>query len=570
TIAPFTAANVDEKYFQSGASNPNGKLSQYDSWSPEQKNAATPASMIAFLRGQNQYEARVDDEHEGTENRLYRARDHVLGDIVDSSPTYVQQLPMRYIDAGYSTFVASQTMRNGMVYVGANDGMLHAFDAQTGKEIWAYVPQMLHPTLYKLADAAYADNHRYYVNGPISIGDVYDGSSWHTILVAGLGLGGKGYFALDVTDPTRPAALWEFTDANMGYSYGNPAITKRQEDGKWVVLFASGYNNVNTGSTADEAAGDGKGHLFVLDAMSGAKLSDLVTDAVTDPNLSGIARVNGWVLDPLLDNSTQYVYGGDLAGNLWRFDINNDEVLKLGQTSTAGAQPITVRPEMGGVRDSTGTLHRVVYFATGRYLGSSDLSGTSVAEKSPQALYAIKDSNKSLNVLKDNTNIVAQTLTMADGVPSITPANSKPVNWVSNDGWQVQLPAGERVNIDPRLQLGTVAFTANSPVDDYCSMGGSTWTYALDFKTGAAVSGSNGRVGFAHDANNIATGMRLLLVDGALVAAVSVAAESLVGGDTGGGEGNSPSNSGGLLFDQTSQLGGTTGQIRRVGYTEIN
>ena len=125
------------------------------------------------------------------------------------------------------------------------------------------------PNLYKLADAAYANNHQFYVDGPITVGDAYDGSAWKTVLVGGLGRGGKAYYALDVTSPEKPKALWEFDtdpsdlvgDDDLGYSYGNAILTKRSSDGKWVVIFASGYNNAS--------GGDSKGRLYVVDAFTG-------------------------------------------------------------------------------------------------------------------------------------------------------------------------------------------------------------------------------------------------------------------------------------------------------------
>jgi len=183
---------------------------------------------------------------------------------------FVKKPPFRYSDSGYATFVGSNAGREGTVYVGANDGMLHAFDAQTGQERWAYVPRMLHGELYKLADANYAQNHRFYVNGVITVGDAYDGSDWRTVLIAGLGGGGKGYFALDVTDPDDPQVLWEYTNSNLGSTFGNPILTKRNSDGTWVVLFASGYNN---------SAGDSLGRLFMVDAFTGADIGSIATSS---------------------------------------------------------------------------------------------------------------------------------------------------------------------------------------------------------------------------------------------------------------------------------------------------
>ena len=152
------------------------------------------------------------------------------------------------------------TTRPAMVYVGANDGMLHAFNAATGDETWAYVPKLLLPTLYRLADKFYPTKHQFYVDGSPAVGDVYFGGAWHTILVGGFNGGARGYYALDITDPANPKALWEFTDTNMGYSYGRPEITKLAT-GEWVVLLTSGYNNVTPGN--------GQGYLYVVNAGTG-------------------------------------------------------------------------------------------------------------------------------------------------------------------------------------------------------------------------------------------------------------------------------------------------------------
>jgi type IV pilus assembly protein PilY1 len=414
--------------------------------------------MVNYLRGRHEFEMRTDATHTDLNKRLYRKRLHVMGDIVNSSPVYVKKPPFRYSDTGYAAFVGSNASRASTVYAGGNDGMLHAYDAETGAERWAYVPRMLHGELYKLADSNYAQNHRYYVDGVITVGDAFDGTSWHTVLIAGLGGGGKGYFALDITNPSSPTVMWEYTNANLGYSYGNPILTKRASDGTWVVMFASGYNNT---------AGDSQGRLFMLDAFSGTLLGSVATTAGTNPDLSGIAKINSWVLDALVDNSTQYVYGGDLGGNLWRFDINTMGVQKLGQTSaTPGARPITSRPEVARIRDSAGTYHRIVYVGTGRYLGANDVSGVTTPETTSQMMVAVKDSGTNIGTFTTvAANMVQQTINTA--VTPRTIPSPQPVNWASKNGWYVNLPVGERINVDPRLQLGALAFVANKPVDDY-------------------------------------------------------------------------------------------------------
>ncbi len=161
------------------------------------------------------------------------------------------------------------------MYIAANDGMLHAFNGDTGDERWAFIPNILIPNLYRLADKDYGNRHQYYVDGSPTVGDIYDpvAAKWKTILVGGLSAGGRGFYALDVTDPATPVGLWEFNvrptascpssvtlgvstdDCDLGLSYGNPIITKLG-NGTWVVVVTSGYNNVSPG--------DGKGYVYVL------------------------------------------------------------------------------------------------------------------------------------------------------------------------------------------------------------------------------------------------------------------------------------------------------------------
>lgn len=537
--ADFTLANVNAASF-----NP-ALLSQYAGWNATQRANATAGSLLNYLRGRHEFETRNDATHTDLNSRLYRQREHVLGDIIDSSPVYVKKPPFRYTDAGYAGYVGAQTGRSGTVYVGANDGMLHAFDAENGAERWAYVPRMLHSELYRLADSNYPSNHRNYVNGNIVVGDAYNGSSWRTVLIAGLGSGGNGYFALDVTDPEDPIVLWEYTNANLYSTFGNPVLTKRSSDGTWVVLFASGYNRTNTSS---------EGRLFMLDAFTGAELGSVATTTTNNSNLSGIAKITNWVLDTLVDNSTQYVYGGDLAGNLWRFDINAMTVSRMGQTaSVAGARPITARPEVARIRDVSGNYHRVVYVGTGRYLGGADVAGGSLPESTQQVMLAVKDTNSDLGVLTDaGASLVQQTLNT--GVSPRTIPSPQPVDWSSGEdnGWYVALPLGERVTIEPRLQLGTVSFVANNPVDDYCALGGSSWLYALDYKSGGAISTQAGNlVGYQVDDSTIGTGLTIIrLPDGTLIGIV-----------------NTPQGT------QTQELPTTAagaGSVRRVGYREIN
>ena len=463
--------------------------------------------LVNFLRG----DRRDEEGLAGDPTKFFRARVSLLGDIINSEAAIVGEPLYRYADAGYAEYKAQRANRPATVYVGANDGMLHAFDADSGDERWAYVPSMVMPDLYRLADKDYANNHRYYVDGSPVVGDIKVGDNWRTLLVGGLGAGGRGYYALDVTDPDNPQALWEFThdtskgagytvDENLGLSVGKAEITKLK-DGTWVVIVASGYNNV--------APGDGRGYLYVLNARTGNLIRTIDTGAGAADAPSGLAHIRAWVDATTIDNTTLRVYGGDELGNVWRFDVNGDvggagyEAQRLAtlRGRAGNVQPVTARPELGLVGSTA-----VVYVGTGRYLGVSDLS-----DDSPQTLYAIRDelTNSGYDVPRSDAGFVAQTLT--DGTcpegldictegSAVRTGSSNPVNLAVNRGWYVDLPSGERSTNEPSLALGTIAFTTNLSTGDACAVGGSSYLNYFDYRTGAPVTTSSGVVSLYLDA----------------------------------------------------------------------
>lgn len=455
-------------------------LSQWSSLTSAQQTLAAGSNLVNFLRGQTGYEDRSSNT-----DKLYRYRERVLGDAVESQPAYIGPATFSYSDKGYSSFKAAQASRAGTVYLGTNDGMLHAFAADTGQERWAYVPTMVLPNLWKLADKNYATMHTYYVNGSPAISDVCTDhcsdadaqpAVWKTILVGGLNGGGRGYYALDITDPAAPVALWEFTtasDADVGFSFGQPVITKKS-DGTWVVLVTSGYNNTSTGN--------GQGYLYVLNAKTGTKISKIGTGTGDTTTPSGLAKVVAWVEDAIHDNSALYVYGGDLLGNLWRFDINSAGTPFAVATLSDGttAQPITTRPELAKISDK-----RVVYVATGKYLEVSDLTNTQ-----QQSVYAIKD-DATTTLASPRTVLVAQTLT--DTGNATRTSTSNVVDFSTGRGWFVDfLDSGERNNVDMLLVAGTLLVPSNVPSNTICSPGGYGWFNYFDYKTGGAVANSDG------------------------------------------------------------------------------
>jgi len=456
----------------------------------------TGANVVAYLRGQSQY---ADAAH-------FRSRDHILGDLVDSRPVVVATPLHAYIDAPvapanqtYATWAASAAIANrpSTVMIGGNDGMLHAFDATTGNEVWAYVPRALLSNLPKLADLSYPSQHQFYVDGSPEVADVMDSSGyWHTILVAGYNAGGSGYFALDVTNPVSPTLLWEFCsdpkyctnyDANLGLSFGNPVITKVKVGAvtRYAVLVTSGYNNNVTNSAG--ATGTGKGYLFELDPFTGAELASVVTPVTVTSPPSGLSRITAMVNNPLTDNTASKVYGGDLQGNLWRFDVTQSPpVVSLMATlkdASGIPQSVTTRPEVGLVNNAT-----VVYVGTGRLLGKTDLQTPPPGNWSYNgSVYGLVDNGTNLGNPRAQASIVKQVLS---GTTVLTNVSTNAVNIPTNLGWYVDfLTSGERVNVDPQLALGTLVVTSNIPITlDPCLAGGSSYMYQFNYASGALVT----------------------------------------------------------------------------------
>lgn len=490
TIRAFTYSNLTTDSLNGLFDNFCNKSSSGGGVAPDQCATLNPTDLASANSGSNLVNYLRGDQ---TMNNLYRSRTAVLGDVMNASPLFVGKPGFRYTENNYADFVATKANRTAVVLAAANDGMLHAFDRTTGNELWAYIPSFVLPNLYMLADNGYMSNHHYYVDGSPQIGDIYVNGAWKTIVVGGLNKGGRGYYALDVTDPANPKVLWEFQDNNLGYSYGNPIITKRT-DGTWVVVFGSGYENTSPG--------DGNGHLFVVNANTGAKILTVDTmlpngnPAGTTTTPSGMAKINSWV-DSELVNTSQRFYGGDLLGNLWRFDIDNlvqpnQAALQLAQLklSNGTLQPITVKPSLALVQYNS-VNYPVVYIATGAYLRTTDVSDTTV-----QSVYAIKDPLTGIGWgdLRGRSDLVVQTITTgtdANGHPTRSTSASGTVNWSTKVGWRVDFPVGgERVSVDPQLALNTLYLGTNLPSADSCTVGGDSFLYQFDISNG--LSAGNG------------------------------------------------------------------------------
>ncbi len=454
--------------------------------------AGTPAALntnvVNYLRGERSLEGTLDP----VTGIAYRSRQHVLGDLAHAEPVVVT-----YADG------------TSIVYQGGNDGMLHAFDGRTaasattrGEELWAYVPRLVHENLPVLAASPYT--HRYFVDGTPAAAQITGAGAMTRILVGGLRKGGRGYYALDITDYTAAdedavaaKAKWEFSHTNMGYTFGKPQIVKTAAG--WRVLVTSGYDN------GSNLGGDGRGYVWVLDPATGGVVATMATGVGSTSSPSGLAHLARLANVPA-DTTTRFVYGGDLQGNVWRFDLDTFQVTRLAVLTDGSGSPqtITSAPVVGPVPSSSTKLF--VYVGTGRYLADEDVPGNAGVNSfatQQQSTYGILDDTAVVSPSLPNirgTNgatcpagggtgdFVCQTISSADGNSTFT-ATAHPVDVASKRGWYVDLPVTySRVIGAPGLtQGGTLVFVANVPTNAACDPGGSSFVHQLNADNGGAI-----------------------------------------------------------------------------------
>ncbi|MHB8744291.1 MAG: pilus assembly protein [Sulfuricaulis sp.] len=482
-----------------------------------------------------------------------------LGDIANSAPMYVWGSGSGTIgswpdsiepSSPYSAFRAQYSSRPPMIYDGANDGMLHGFADADGSEKIAYVPNIAFANLNTLTDPLYT--HHYFVDASPTAADVYgvfaDGISgcktsgcWRTVLADGLAGGGKGIFALDVTDPTGigsgPAfseanasaiAMWEFTDSttttpgtDMGYVFGQASIVKMHSTisnptGDWAVVFGNGYDSVNENAV-----------LYVVSITNGALIAKI---PLIPSGYSATGNSNGLSSPYVLLNSSSmiadYIYAGDLRGNMWKIDVTNSNPANWGASYTSGSkpaplfiatdsdtnggnpQPITERPAVGS--PPSGQTGQMVYFGTGRYIAVSDNVGTATPT---QTLYGIWDSNPASGAVTGAAVIRSNLLTQVISTATVSSTTVRGLtantitSWGNNGvcnpggavcmGWKEDLLTGQTATLgemsvfSPVVVGGTlprVIFTTLIPESTACSAGGTSWLMEVDPYSGGTLS----------------------------------------------------------------------------------
>ncbi|GAC1305461.1 MAG: PilC/PilY family type IV pilus protein [Steroidobacteraceae bacterium] len=421
----------------------------------------------------------------------FRDRSHILGDIVFSNPVYVGPPSANNLSSSYLAFASAHASRTPVLYVGANDGMLHAFRVATGDELFAYIPTGVFANLINLVSPYYNSQHLFYVDASPQSADVqFSDLSWHTLILGTEGAGGRSVFALDVSDPAAITdeatlashVLWDFTDTDMGLSYAKPAAAKVSAG--TMIFFGNGYNSNNQ-----------RPFLYALDPQTGRIVAKLDLCAMqtkvctTQPNgLSSATAVNSSGASAAAAN---VVYAGDLQGNLWRIDVSNSlpslwsaSVILQAKDAQNNPQPITTAPVATLNPKYPQLAGTMVFVGTGQLLGSPDLSNTQV-----QTIYGVYDPNTAYATPLGRSGLVQQTLTAASiGSIGVATVTTNSVSLPSSKGWYIDLTlnTGERVVNNPLLRSGTLLVTSTQPSPSPCVSGGNSFSYYINFANGSS------------------------------------------------------------------------------------
>lgn len=548
------------------------------------------AAAVNYLRGDTSREVRNGGN--------LRDRTTRLGDIVTSTPFIssptddygYRRLADQTISKAYATYLETKAKQaNYMVYVGANDGMLHAFNGGMnakgetvsggGSEAFAYIPNTALGHMANLLFRAEPEKkssqkfqHKYYVDGQIAVGDTYYGSAWHTTLVAASGAGGRGVFGLDVTAGTTFGGnrkLWEISDLdanlkadvrnNIGFVLAKPVIVpvKVGNAVEWKAIFGNGFNSAN-----------GKAVLFVVDIADGkTTMIEAVETGTGVPSgtngLGSIVVVDRWGgADQNVrsrDGISDTVYGTDQKGAVWKFDLRDmtPPTMPLFTSLPSVDKGLTVRqPITGGITTGSGPNGGLMlYFGTGSFSFNED-----VRDNSKQSIYAVNDTNVgAVTSTITRSNLVGRTINTSGDERTLVAIAGTPS---TARGWYVDLPVSslkdglsERVVGNPSLANGIVSLSTYAPqpaTSGGCAATGINWFFGLNPLTGEGALGratlnSPGGTGFAVGTaglKNKGTGSAPVL-NNTPFALPRVPVASLGGGGGGGGSGPAPSPPGG-------------------------
>lgn len=466
------------------------------------KNDAEPTDDLAqkrlnYLRGDRSEEMSAEDW-----TKPFRQRDSRLGDIVNSDPQFVYQQDFGYgrltgwednAAGEYKLFRSSAAYqaRVPMVIVGANDGMLHGFDASVtgtggGDELFAFVPNGVFHNLLELTEPSYS--HRYYVDGTPRVSDAWLGNRWATVAVGSTGAGGRSIFALDVTNVSGKNSMnanrvmWEFTHLKMGYTIGQPAIVALPNQ-KFGVIISSGYH--------DEEPEEEKGYVWILDINNGNILKEF--EIPTKGNLGAPLASD---LD--FNREADRIYVADTLGNLWRLDIASINISSWGIPSDLDNGPLFIARDGEGHRQAiTAPLasaynqwgQHMVLFGTGSFYRDGD---NEIPDEPPvETFYGVFDTGSLIDGRSEllEQRVDQQAIVNGRRVRAVTDNEI-----ASEQGWYLDLvwdpetggagPVGERVISRATLRSGRVLFTTMTPADDPCAFGGTSMIMALGLSSG--------------------------------------------------------------------------------------
>ncbi len=453
-----------------------------------------------------------DKTHEGSR---FRKRASLMAGVRSSSPVYVGRADgpwwdgMAYIPKSkpYSEFKKKMKKRRPIVYVGSSGGPLHAFDADSGDEIFAYFPRALFSNrtgagYHRLSEDSF--NHKnVYVDGTPLVNDAYFDSAWRTVLVGTLGNGGRGIFALEVTDPLKfkssvdkwQPALWEFAngdDAHLGYTFSRPTIVLLN-NGRWAAITGNGLDDTATDSTG------GQSQLFIIYLDGGIDGTwTYGSDYLRIPTGSGSSGSRNGLFTPAIvdldgNGTADRVYAGDLKANLWAFDLSSSDQNSWGVAhgkkplfSGNANQPITLQPTVihHPTEGSGAKPNLMVLFGTGRFL-----SGADKTRSYRQSFYGIWDNGTSS---LERSNLAAQTFLLDDASKRARVLKSDlEVKYAGASGrqygWYIDLPTtGERVVSEALVRDNIVYFNTIIPDISVCASGGSGWEMSVKTDNGGS------------------------------------------------------------------------------------